>query len=115
MEEFYGDDSVVQVLVRAGSLNLAELVVRVPLTPTELAKELKELSSRHVIVVSSGSAQAPDAAIAQFESTARETTTVTVDAEDQRRRLFHAVDGDPQLSKTSIRLSPRELRRFSAA
>ena len=102
---------IFQSVMRAGSMSLPDLIVRVPLDPWTLVKQLNELVEDHAIVVTApGGAAKISNTLADMVEAAR-----MGEPTDWRRNVLRSVAADPEMSSVFIRLSQKELRKYAAA
>ncbi len=90
---------------------MPDLIVRVPLDPGTLVKQLNDLVEDHAVVVTArgGSTKISDKLGKMVEAARMGEPT------DWRRNVLRSVAADSELSSVFIRLSQKELRKYAAA
>lgn len=109
---------VFQSVMRAGYMSLPDLIVRVPLDPGTLVEQLNELVKDQAVIVTAGghtTGTRGGSTKISYEFAQMVEAARMGEPTDWRRNVLRSVTADPKMSSVFIRLSQKELRKFSAA
>lgn len=103
---------VMEIIMRAGEISLADLVARSPMKPTDIAQEVEQLAkSEEVSVVASEEIGKWGG---RFTTLVQTIASAGGDEQQQRRKLFAAIADRPDLN-LRLRLSSKAFRRRAPA